>query len=286
MRASVRARGPVRGAIFGTPSPVVAMSRPALVLLGLAGLALLVAAAVAVLQPRIEADLAGRVTTALAVSGAGGASAALSGRDVTLSGTVASEPDRVRAVAAAGRVRGVRTVRDRLGVVDRPVRQATGGVPDSTAADSDAAGTDSAAAQAGLDQVAASPDAARDAAVRQAEAALRISLSDGRIEFETATHRITPESRALLDRAAAVFLRFPAVAADVRGHTDDEGDTRTNRRLSTRRAEATRDYLVSKGVDAARLAPRGLGAAEPVGDNATEAGRARNRRVVFSLRTP
>ena len=264
------------------------MSRLALVCLGLAGLVLLVVACLAVLRPRIEADLGGRVTAALAVSGAGGASAALSGRDVTLSGTVASEPDRVRAVAAAGRVRGVRVVRDRLAIVDRPVRQATtrGPEADSTAADSAAPGADSAATQAGLDQVAASPDAAADATVRQAEASLRVVLSAGRIEFETATHRITPASRALLDGTAAVFARFPAVAADIRGYTDNQGDARTNRRLSTRRAEATRDYLASKGVDADRIAPRGLGAAEPVGDNATEAGRARNRRVVFVLRTP
>lgn len=123
-----------------------------------------------------------------------------------------------------------------------------------------------------------------DATLAGAEAALREALMVGRIEFDSGTTRLTARSREILDRAAAVFARFPDVAADVKGYTDAEGDARGNRRLSTQRAEATRDYLAQKGVDAARLAPRGFGAADPVADNATEEGRARNRRVAFALR--
>ncbi|HEX8298980.1 MAG TPA: OmpA family protein, partial [Rubricoccaceae bacterium] len=75
------------------------------------------------------------------------------------------------------------------------------------------------------------------------------------------------------------------VAAEIQGHTDSESSRSSNRILSIRRAEATRDYLVQKGIDSERLAPRGFGETDPIADNDTEAGRARNRRVVFSLRT-
>ncbi len=126
--------------------------------------------------------------------------------------------------------------------------------------------------------------ASGDASLAGAEAALRAVLGSGRIEFDSGTARLTSGSREVLDRVAAVFGRFPAVAADLKGYTDSEGDARGNRTLSTRRAEATRDYLVQKGVDAARFAPRGGGETDPVADNATEAGRARNRRVAFTLR--
>ncbi len=123
-----------------------------------------------------------------------------------------------------------------------------------------------------------------DARLAGAEAALGEALGSGRIEFDSATARLTSGSREVLDRVVAVLERFPAVGADLKGYTDSEGDSRGNRTLSTRRAEATRDYLASKGIDAARLAPRGAGEADPVADNATEEGRARNRRVAFTLR--
>ena len=248
-----------------------------IVLLGLVALAALTTACVAVVAPRIEARL-GEATQA-ALADAGEARAALSGRDVTLTGTATTAADRVRAVEAAGRVPGVRLVHDRL-LVGSPRASRAPAAPGRARADS--AGVDSTAVLAGSDQVA--PSESADAAVRLAEVALREALSTGRVEFETATARLTPDARTVLGRVAAVFARFPSVAADIQGHTDSESGARSNRRLSIRRAEATRDFLATQGVAAERLQPRGFGEDDPVGDNATEAGRARNRRVVFALR--
>ena len=251
------------------------MSRPAIVLLGLVGLAALTAACVSTVAPRLEARLTTATRMALASAGAGQVQATVSGRDVTLTGTAA---DRARAAEAAGRVPGVRVVRDRLKGAS-PARPPTA-MP--AQADSAAPYRDSTAALASRDQV--SPSESTDAAVRLAEVALREALAAGRVEFETATVRLTPDARAVLDRVAAVFARFPTVGADIRGHTDSESGARSNTRLSIRRAEATRDYLATQGVAAERLQPRGSGEDDPIGDNATEAGRARNRRVVFALR--
>ena len=247
------------------------MSKTVLWPTGLVALAALTIACVARHGPAIEADLETGSTAALASAGLAGVSAQTDGRDVTLAGAVAAETDRRRAVAAVRSVSGVRRVHDRLTVgsaapVSRPA-------PDTTAA------ADTTAATTG-DQVAASGDPA----LVGAEAALGAALAAGRVEFEGGTARLTEPSRRLLDRAAAVFARYPDVGADIRGHTDSEGGRASNRTLSTRRAEATRDYLARAGVDADRLRPRGAGEAEPVADNDSDAGRARNRRVVFSLR--
>lgn len=253
-----------------------------IVLIGLVALTALTAACVTLVAPRIEARL-GEATRA-ALADAGATQAALSGRDVTLTGTAATAADRVRAVEAAGRVPGVRLVRDQI-QVGSPSASRAPAAPGRVRADSagaESARVDSTAALAGSDQVA--PSESTDATVRLAEVALREVLSTGRVEFETATARLTPDARAVLGRVAPVFVRYPSVAADIRGYTDSESGERSNRRLSIRRAEATRDYLATLGVAAERLAPRGFGEADPVGDNATEAGRARNRRVVFALR--
>jgi OOP family OmpA-OmpF porin len=88
-----------------------------------------------------------------------------------------------------------------------------------------------------------------------------------------------------LDRAAAILLEYPAIEVVISGHTDDrEGRSRSGRRkLSLRRAEAVRDYLVGRGVARERLEVRGAGAGEPVDVNTTEAGRAKNRRVEYAV---
>jgi OOP family OmpA-OmpF porin len=122
-----------------------------------------------------------------------------------------------------------------------------------------------------------------DADVQAAQAALREALGIGAVEFNTGTADLTDASRTLLDRAAGVFTRFPRVGAEVQGHTDSQGADAANEALSQRRADAVRAYLVEQGVAAAALTARGYGEAEPVADNETADGRARNRRVVFRL---
>ena len=70
------------------------------------------------------------------------------------------------------------------------------------------------------------------------------------------------------------------------GHTDNTGSAAINNPLSVERAQSVRDYLVTRGVAAARVETAGRGEREPVASNATEAGRAKNRRVEIFLREP
>jgi OOP family OmpA-OmpF porin len=82
-----------------------------------------------------------------------------------------------------------------------------------------------------------------------------------------------------LDSLAAVLASTPALIVEIQGHSDATGSRRANLRLSRARAEAVSRYLVRRGVPARRIVTRGFGAARPMADNRSAAGRATNRRV-------
>ncbi len=112
----------------------------------------------------------------------------------------------------------------------------------------------------------------------------RIEIND-RIYFETDKAVIKPESFGLLDEIAKILVDHPEVTRlSIEGHTDAQGSDRHNQKLSEARAKAVRDYVAGKGVDASRLEFHGYGESRPVADNATEEGRAANRRVEFVVK--
>ena len=99
------------------------------------------------------------------------------------------------------------------------------------------------------------------------------------ILFDTDSARIRPESKPTLDDVARLLSSEPDWSLTVEGHTDTTGAAAHNQTLSEQRAAAVKEYLVAKGIDAKRLATAGFGQSKPVADNATELGRAQNRRV-------
>lgn len=101
------------------------------------------------------------------------------------------------------------------------------------------------------------------------------------IQFETAKYIIKPLSFVILDHVAKVLSDNPAYMVEIQGHTDNEGKADKNQILSVNRANAVRDYLISKGIDAKRLTANGYGQSRPVAPNTTVEGRAKNRRVEF-----
>jgi len=99
--------------------------------------------------------------------------------------------------------------------------------------------------------------------------------------FDTGKADLKPEGRAKLDDVAAK-LRDPSVSIDsmtVTGHTDNVGSAASNLKLSERRAEAVKTYLVGKGLDGSKIRTQGKGLTQPITDNKTPQGRAQNRRV-------
>ena len=111
-----------------------------------------------------------------------------------------------------------------------------------------------------------------------------LSISE-QVRFETGTAMIHDQSASLLSQVAEVLKAHPEIeSCEVAGHTDDAGSQDLNRELSERRAQAVMAWLIAHGVEAGRLRARGYGSTRPIADNATEEGRARNRRVEFLLR--
>ncbi|HEY0140978.1 MAG TPA: OmpA family protein [Thermoanaerobaculia bacterium] len=107
------------------------------------------------------------------------------------------------------------------------------------------------------------------------------------IHFEPGSARLTNIAKAILDEVALRMKQEPSATALVIGYTDDRENTGANQDLDRRRAEAVRDYLVSRhGIDASRITVEGRNGREPVGDNTTAEGRLRNRRVVIRLILP
>jgi outer membrane protein OmpA-like peptidoglycan-associated protein len=110
-----------------------------------------------------------------------------------------------------------------------------------------------------------------------------IDIAD-RIQFRTGRAELLEPSKATLDAVAQTLSDHPEIAlVEIEGHTDAVGSPENNLALSTRRAEAVRDYLVGKQVDEKRLTPRGYGDSQPVADNDTREGREQNRRVQFRV---
>lgn len=103
------------------------------------------------------------------------------------------------------------------------------------------------------------------------------------ITFATDESSIQPGFYPTLNSVAIVLQKFNRTLIDVYGHTDSTGDARYNLDLSQRRAGAVADYLQAQGVDGRRFSVVGEGESQPIASNATEAGRAQNRRVEIRL---
>lgn len=107
------------------------------------------------------------------------------------------------------------------------------------------------------------------------------------IHFEAGSARLTNIAKAILDDVALRMQQEPRATAVVIGYTDDRENTGANADLDRRRAEAVRDYLVSRHrIDPSRITVEARGTQNPVGDNATAEGRLRNRRVEIRLMVP
>ena len=101
------------------------------------------------------------------------------------------------------------------------------------------------------------------------------------ILFETGKATLKPESMSEIQKVAEYMKKNPSARFEVQGHTDNQGSDKVNDPLSQQRAEAVVKALEEQGVDPFNLRPVGKGSHEPVADNKTEEGRAKNRRVEF-----
>ena len=97
--------------------------------------------------------------------------------------------------------------------------------------------------------------------------------------FDFNKHNIKPQFYGFLDEAAVVFEKNPSIKVQIEGNTDSIGTAANNMKISLERAKAVMNYLIKKGVAKDRLSAKGYGFTKPIATNATQEGRALNRRV-------
>jgi OOP family OmpA-OmpF porin len=104
------------------------------------------------------------------------------------------------------------------------------------------------------------------------------------IRFGNGSARILgARSREVLDQAAAILQEYPSVHIRISGHSDNRGNLARNVSLARARADAVKWYLVDRGIEHTRLLTMGYGPEQPIADNGTADGRAKNRRIEFEL---
>lgn len=101
--------------------------------------------------------------------------------------------------------------------------------------------------------------------------------------FETGKSTLLPEAYPVIDELVAYLNRKDDEKIELGGHTDNVGAAASNLKLSQDRANAVRDYLLSKGIDGARVTAKGYGMTKPIASNKTAAGKAQNRRTEVKI---
>ncbi len=99
------------------------------------------------------------------------------------------------------------------------------------------------------------------------------------VTFDTGKATIRPDSLPRLDGVVEFMTHKPSVRIEISGHTDNVGNPKSNKALSEKRAQACRDYLISKGIEASRIEAVGYGDERPIASNDTPEGRQQNRRI-------
>jgi outer membrane protein OmpA-like peptidoglycan-associated protein len=121
------------------------------------------------------------------------------------------------------------------------------------------------------------------AETRRTALGLVMNLGGDHLKFEFDKADLRPEDKELLSRIAGILMTSHDYTISVNGHTDDVGSSAYNQKLSERRAQAVRDYLVKAGLPADILSVEGHGKALPLVPGTSEAARAKNRRVELGL---
>lgn len=112
---------------------------------------------------------------------------------------------------------------------------------------------------------------------------IKVVLNESTVNFAFDSSDLTAQAKGNLDKIAKVFINNPNTEIMIYGYTDSKGKDEYNMKLSRNRANAVKAYLVSKGIGTKRINTQGMGEADPVATNETEAGRSLNRRVEFAI---
>ena len=112
---------------------------------------------------------------------------------------------------------------------------------------------------------------------------IKLTLKENSVRFDTNKSGLAGSAQANLDKLIPVFKEYADTDIKIYGYTDNTGKADYNLKLSRERAASVKSYLVSKGIASSRFSTEGMGIADPIATNDTEAGRSENRRVEFAI---
>lgn len=112
---------------------------------------------------------------------------------------------------------------------------------------------------------------------------IKLVLGENAVRFDFNKSTLTPQAKANLDKLVKVFTDYPDTDIVIYGYTDNKGSAEYNLKLSQERANSVKSYLTKKGLAASRFSTMGMGMADPIESNDTDAGRSKNRRVEFAI---
>jgi len=112
---------------------------------------------------------------------------------------------------------------------------------------------------------------------------IHLVLGENSVNFDFNKSTLTPKAKQNLDKLVPVFKEYPDTNIQIYGYTDSKGSDEYNLNLSDQRAAAVRSYMAGKGLASSRFKTVGMGESDPIADNDTDAGRAKNRRVEFAI---
>ena len=155
-----------------------------------------------------------------------------------------------------------------------PAPAAVAAVPVAAPADSDGDGV--------TDDKDKCPDSPSDRPVDKNGCTIESVVLKG-VNFELNSSELTAGSSEALDKAVAAMNKYGDLRIEIQAHTDSMGEAAYNQALSEKRAASVREYLVAEGVAANRMEAKGYGESNPIADNGTREGRAKNRRVELEI---
>jgi len=112
---------------------------------------------------------------------------------------------------------------------------------------------------------------------------IKLTLGENSVNFDLNKSTLTSTAKANLDKLLPVFNEYPDTNIHIYGYTDSSGSDELNLKLSEQRAASVMSYLTGKGLKSARFVTDGKGEADPIADNTTKEGMAKNRRVEFAI---
>ncbi len=112
---------------------------------------------------------------------------------------------------------------------------------------------------------------------------IKVTLNENTVNFDFDKSDLTAKAKANLDKIVTILKKHKDTDISIFGYTDSVGKDEYNKKLSRNRANSVKTYLTSKGIETKRITTEGMGEADPIASNDTEAGRALNRRVEFSI---